>query len=86
MPEHRQIQIATPSMEYGRGRMAGLKGADRELIVDPRAKSPAFEKAFAARHGVKHAIALTSATIGLHLALTALDKGPGNEMIVPAFT
>lgn len=45
-----------------------------------------FEQKFAARHKVKHAIAVTSATTGLHLALAALGIGPGDEVIVPAFT
>jgi len=45
-----------------------------------------FEQAFAARHQVKHAIAVTSATTALHLALVALDIQPGDEVIVPAFT
>lgn len=45
-----------------------------------------FEEAFAARHGVKHAFAVTSCTTALHLALVALGIGPGDEVIVPAFT
>jgi perosamine synthetase len=45
-----------------------------------------FEKLFAELHGVKHAFAVTSATTALHLALMALDVGPGDEVIVPAFT
>ncbi|MBL7912851.1 MAG: DegT/DnrJ/EryC1/StrS family aminotransferase [Bacteroidia bacterium] len=45
-----------------------------------------FEKLFAERHGVKHAYAVTSATTALHLALVALGVGPGDEVIVPAFT
>ena len=45
-----------------------------------------FEQIFAARHGVKHAMAVTSATTALHLALVALRVGPGDEVIVPAFT
>ncbi|MGC6422231.1 MAG: DegT/DnrJ/EryC1/StrS family aminotransferase [Flavobacteriaceae bacterium] len=49
-------------------------------------KVRAFEKAFAERHQVKHAIAVTSATTALHLALVALDIKPGDEVIVPAFT
>ena len=44
------------------------------------------EEAFAARHTVKHAIAVTSATTALHLALIALDIKEGDEVIVPAFT
>ncbi len=45
-----------------------------------------FETAFAARHGVKHALATTSCTTALHLALIAAGVGPGDEVIVPAFT
>ena len=45
-----------------------------------------FEELFAHRHGVKHAFAVTSATTALHLALVALGVGPGDEVIVPAFT
>ena len=49
-------------------------------------KVAAFEAAFAARHGVKHALAATSCTTGLHLILSAMGIGPGDEVIVPAFT
>jgi perosamine synthetase len=45
-----------------------------------------FETAFAARHGVRHALATTSCTTALHLALVAAGVGPGDEVIVPAFT
>jgi perosamine synthetase len=45
-----------------------------------------FEQLFAERHNVKHALAVTSATTALHLALVALKVGPGDEVIVPAFT
>lgn len=49
-------------------------------------KVAAFEKAFAERHGVPHALATTSCTTGLHLILAAIGIGPGDEVIVPAFT
>ena len=45
-----------------------------------------FEHAFAKRHQVKHALASTSCTTALHLILAAMDIGPGDEVIVPAFT
>lgn len=45
-----------------------------------------FEGAFAERHGVKHALAATSCTTALHLALVAAGVGPGDEVIVPSFT
>ena len=45
-----------------------------------------FENNFAQQHGVKYALAVTSCTTGLHLALAALGIKPGDEVIVPAFT
>lgn len=45
-----------------------------------------FEQLIAARHQAKHALACTSCTAALHLATLALDLGPGDEVIVPAFT
>jgi len=47
---------------------------------------PKFERAFAAFSGASHGIACASGTTALHLLLTALDIGPGDEVIVPAFT
>ena len=46
----------------------------------------AFEKQFAERHRVGHALAVTNCTTGLHLVLAAMGIGPGDEVIVPAFT
>jgi perosamine synthetase len=54
------------------------------LTAGPKVR--AFEESFAERHQVKHAIAVTSATTALHLALIALDIKAGDEVIVPAFT
>lgn len=45
-----------------------------------------FEQLFAARQRVQHALATTSCTAALHLAAMALKLGPGDEVIVPAFT
>jgi perosamine synthetase len=46
---------------------------------------PAFEAALAAYHGVAHAVAVSSGTAGLHLALLTLGIGEGDEVIVPSF-
>ena len=45
-----------------------------------------FENLIAERHRVKHVLACTSCTAALHLATLALKLGPGDEVIVPAFT
>ncbi len=46
----------------------------------------AFEADVCAKLGVKHAIAINSATSGLHAAAMAMDLGPGDEVIVPPYT
>jgi len=45
-----------------------------------------FEQQFAERVGAKHAVALSSCTAGLHLALEALGVGPGDLVYVPTYT
>lgn len=45
----------------------------------------AFESAFAEYHSVPHAVAVSSGTAGLHMALLTLGIGEGDEVIVPSF-
>lgn len=45
-----------------------------------------FEESWSAFVGVEHSIAVSSGTAALHLALAAAGIGPGDEVIVPAFT
>ena len=54
------------------------------LTMGPRTK--AFEEAVARHTDIPHAVAVSSGTAALHLACAALDLGPGDEVIVPAFT
>jgi dTDP-4-amino-4,6-dideoxygalactose transaminase len=46
----------------------------------------AFEGEFAAYCGATHSVGLSNGLDALHLALRALDVGPGDEVIVPACT
>ncbi len=46
----------------------------------------AFERAFAARHGVPHARAVTSGTAAMHTAIAAIDPEPGDEIITTPVT
>lgn len=80
----RKIPIAIPSLsddEWNAVREPLLSGW---MTQGP--KVAAFEKEFAKLHNVDHALAVTSCTTGLHLALAAMGIGPGDEVIVPAFT
>ena len=45
-----------------------------------------FEKQICEYTGAKHAVALTSATAGMHILLKALNIGPGDEVITPSLT
>ncbi len=45
-----------------------------------------FEQRFAEYTRSRHAVALTSATAGMHLLLHALGIGPGDEVITPSMT
>lgn len=45
-----------------------------------------FERKFAEYLGVRHAVTTTSGTTALHLALVAAGVGPGDEVLIPAFT
>lgn len=45
-----------------------------------------FEEKFAARMGRKHGIAVSNGTAALDAAVDALGIGPGDEVILPAFT
>ncbi len=49
-------------------------------------KAEAFERAFAAHMGAAHALAVTSGSAALMCAMAALGVGPGDEVIVPAYT
>ncbi len=54
------------------------------VVQGPRVA--AFEKGFRDFTGLPEAVACTSCTTGLHLALLCEGIGPGDEVIVPAFT
>jgi dTDP-4-amino-4,6-dideoxygalactose transaminase len=49
-------------------------------------KTRAFEEAFAAAVDAPHAVAVSSATAGLHLGLDGLGIGPGDDVLVPTLT
>jgi len=58
--------------------------------IGPAGKSPnkcnLFEKELATRQGTKYCVAVTSGSAALITAVAALEAGPGDEVILPAWT
>jgi dTDP-4-amino-4,6-dideoxygalactose transaminase len=79
-----KIQISTPCT--GEAEWQAVREPLMTGWLTQGPKVAEFERRFALRHQVPHALATTSCTTALHLALAALDVGPGDEVIVPAFT
>ncbi len=67
------LETGRPFRWYGRG-------------SEPPAKVATFEKEFAARMQTRYALGVTSGTAALQTALAGLGIGPGDEVIVPAWT
>ncbi len=56
----------------------------RQLSLGPMLAR--FERAWAERIGVRHAVACSSGTAGLHMCLHAAGLGPGDEVITSSFS
>src|SRR5213594_4706396 len=78
------IPIARPLL--GEEELAGVREVLASGMLAQGAKVEAFERAFAKDLGRKHAIAVTSGTAALHVALLAHGIGPGNEVLIPPLT
>jgi dTDP-4-amino-4,6-dideoxygalactose transaminase len=78
------INMAKPQIGEDE-KKAVMEVLDSGIIASgPRTK--AFEDAFATMCTTKHAIATTSGTTALHIAMLAHKIGPGDEVITSAFT
>ncbi len=55
-----------------------------QLTMGPKVDE--FEAELAAACEVEHAVAVSSGTAALHLSVLALGIGPGDEVVVPAYT
>lgn len=82
--EKRLIPISLPSM--GQEEWEALKEPIFSGWITQGPKVKEFEKMFAEKHNVKHALAVSNCTTALHLALVALGIQAGDEVLVPAFT
>jgi perosamine synthetase len=85
MADHNFIPVAAPTLG-GNERAYVLECLDSTWISSSGRFLDAFEADFARFCGVSHAVAVNNGTTALHLALTALGIGPGDEVIVPNLT
>jgi perosamine synthetase len=80
------MQVAFAKPYFGGGEAEALAEviASGWVAQGPRVRE--FERAFAARVGAPDAVATSSCTTALHLALYASGVGPGDEVIVPSLS
>ncbi len=77
-------RIPLTDLDYGEEELAAVQRVVQSNWLSMGPEVELFESEFARFVGAKHAIAISSATAGLHLALAVLDVGPGDEVIQPA--
>lgn len=78
------IPIARPEMGTEEKDLVWSALQSGQLAQGQRVRD--FEEQFAAFVGVPHAVATSSGTTALHLALLALGLQPGDEVVVPSFS
>jgi perosamine synthetase len=79
-----EIRLARP--DVGEPELAAIAEVLASGMLTMGPKVAELEEAIAAACGTAHAAACSSGTAALHLALLALGVGPGDEVIVPAYT
>jgi perosamine synthetase len=80
----KQIHMSAPDIDETDVQAVSEVVRSGLLALGPRAIE--FEREVAEYCGVRHAVAVSSGTAGLHLLVRALGLGPGDEVLVPSFT
>jgi perosamine synthetase len=80
------MQVAFAKPYFGGGEAEALAEVIESGWVAQGPRVREFERAFAARVGAPDAVATSSCTTALHLALYAAGVGPGDEVIVPSLS
>lgn len=79
-------RVALSDIDYGPEEEQAVLDVLRSRWLTMGAVTQRFEQAFAEFVDVRHAIAVSNATAGLHLACLTLGLQPGDEVILPALT
>src|SRR6478672_10995402 len=79
------IYLSPPHMS-SRERALLLDAFDSNWIAPIGPHVDAFEREFAAKVGVQHAVALSSGTAALHLVLLVAGVGPGDTVVTSTLT
>jgi dTDP-4-amino-4,6-dideoxygalactose transaminase len=88
-PAPPRVRLTDPAAEYRRLAEPIEEAIARVLASGRVVRGPAiarFEREWAAYHEADHAVMFASGTAALQAALHAAGVGPGDEVIVPAFT
>ena len=80
------MRIPLSSPDITEAEIAAVTAVLRTNTLSLGPKLEEFEQALAGFHDMPHAIAVSSGTAALHLAIRALGIGEGDEVIVPSFT
>ncbi|WP_455811772.1 UDP-4-amino-4-deoxy-L-arabinose aminotransferase [Pseudomonas graminis] len=78
------LPFSRPAM--GAEELAAVAEVLRSGWITTGPKNQQLEQAFCQLTGNRHAIAVSSATAGMHVTLMALGIGPGDEVITPSLT
>lgn len=81
-----QWKVPLFDIDLGPEELAGLTEVLQSKWLTMGAKTGEFERRFGELVGVPHSLAMNSATAAMHVALAALDIGPGDDVIVPSLT
>jgi perosamine synthetase len=79
------FRIPLSSPDITEAEIAAVTAVLRTPYLSLGPELEAFESELATYHSVADAVAVSSGTAGLHLALLTLGIGPGHEVIVPSF-